>query len=234
MFSSLSFKKGIRHALGVPAIGLGTSMFAFGAYLKSSGFDLLQSLSSTLFTFALPGQFVMAETIVAGGTLLNIFLAVLLTNARLYPMTVNLIPIIRHPHYPKWKYYLLAHVVAVTAWFNMISVHKKLKQEDKFDYFLGLGGFLWMISVIFTVAGYLISHLVSHQTLVGFVFINPIYFLIMTLSNLKEKKLIFSIIVGAILSVVLFHYIPDWSVLIGGLVAGTLGFIIFKKETYDS
>ena len=73
MFSSLSFKKGIRHAIGIPVIGLGTSMFAFGAYLKSSGFDLLQSLSSTLFTFALPGQFVMAETIVAGGTFLNIF-----------------------------------------------------------------------------------------------------------------------------------------------------------------
>ena len=73
MFSSLSFKSGIGHAFGVPAIGLGSSMFAFGAYLKSSGFDLFQSLASTLFTFALPGQFVMAETIVAGGTLVNIF-----------------------------------------------------------------------------------------------------------------------------------------------------------------
>jgi len=234
MVSSVSFKNGIRHAIGIPVIGLGTSMFAFGAYLKSSGFDLLQSLSSTLFTFALPGQFVMAETIVAGGTFLNIFLAVLLTNARLYPMTVNLIPIIRHPHYPKWKYYCLAHVIAVTAWFNMIAVHKKLPQEDKFDYFLGLGGFLWMSSVVCTVLGYLVSHLVSHELLIGFVFINPIYFLIMTLSNLEEKKLIFSIITGAILSVILFYYIPDWSVLIGGLVAGTLGFIIFRKETNDS
>ena len=98
----------MKHAIGVPAVGLGSSMFAFGAYLKSSGFDLFQSFSSSFFTFALPGQFVMAETLVAGGTLLNIFLAVFLTNARLYPMTVNLIPVIRHPHYPKWKYYILA------------------------------------------------------------------------------------------------------------------------------
>ena len=92
----------MKHAIGVPAVGLGSSMFAFGAYLKSSGFDLFQSFSSSFFTFALPGQFVMAETLVAGGTLLNIFLAVFLTNARLYPMTVNLIPVIRHPHYPKY------------------------------------------------------------------------------------------------------------------------------------
>ena len=234
MFSSLSFKSGIGHAFGVPAIGLGSSMFAFGAYLKSSGFDLFQSLASTLFTFALPGQFVMAETIVAGGTLVNIFFAVLLTNARLFPMTVNLIPVIRHPHYPKWKYYLLCQVVAVTAWFNMFAVHKKLKQEDKFDYFWGLGSFLWCTSIICTVSGYLISHLVSHEILVGFVFINPIYFLIMTLTNLKEKKLISSIILGAIFSSVLFRFIPDWSVLISGISAGSIGFFIFRKEKHDS
>ena len=60
MINFLSFKKGAQHAFGVPAIGLGASMFTFGAYLKSSGFTLLESFTSTFFTFALPGQFVMA------------------------------------------------------------------------------------------------------------------------------------------------------------------------------
>jgi len=222
------------HAIGVPAIGLGSSMFTFGAYLKSSGFTLFESFTSTFFTFALPGQFVMAEIIVQGGTLLNIFLAVLLTNARLYPMTVNLIPIIRHSNYPKWKYYLVAQFIAVTAWFNMFAVHKKINQDDKFDYFFGLAGFLWFISVLCTVAGYLVSNFVSHEILVGFVFVNPIYFLVMTLSNLVEKKIITSILLGATFSIILFQIIPDWSVLISGLSAGTIGFFIFKNEKYDS
>jgi predicted branched-subunit amino acid permease len=234
MFKSISFKNGVMHALGVPAIGLGSSMFTFGAYLKSSGFTLFESFTSTFFTFALPGQFVMAEIIVQGGTLLNIFLAVLLTNARLYPMTVNLIPIIRHPNYPKWKYYLVAQFIAVTAWFNMFAVHKKINQDDKFDYFFGLAGFLWFISVLCTVAGYLVSNFVSHEILVGFVFVNPIYFLVMTLSNLVEKKIITSILLGATFSIILFQIIPDWSVLISGLSAGTIGFFIFKSEKYDS
>ncbi len=234
MFKSISFKNGVMHAIGVPAIGLGSSMFTFGAYLKSSGFTLFESFTSTFFTFALPGQFVMAEIIVQGGTLLNIFLAVLLTNARLYPMTVNLIPIIRHPNYPKWKYYLVAQFIAVTAWFNMFAVHKKINQDDKFDYFFGLAGFLWFISVLCTVAGYLVSNFVSHEILVGFVFVNPIYFLVMTLSNLVEKKIITSILLGATFSIILFQIIPDWSVLISGLSAGTIGFFIFKNEKYDS
>lgn len=234
MFKSISFKNGVMHAIGVPAIGLGSSMFTFGAYLKSSGFTLFESFTSTFFTFALPGQFVMAEIIVQGGTLLNIFLAVLLTNARLYPMTVNLIPIIRHSNYPKWKYYLVAQFIAVTAWFNIFAVHKKINQDDKFDYFFGLAGFLWFISVLCTVAGYLVSNFVSHEILVGFVFVNPIYFLVMTLSNLVEKKIITSILLGATFSIILFQIIPDWSVLISGLSAGTIGFFIFKNEKYDS
>ena len=67
------FIKGVREASGVPIIGLGLSMFTFGAYLNSSNFNLLQSFLSTFFAFALPGQFVMAETLLAGGNLLNVF-----------------------------------------------------------------------------------------------------------------------------------------------------------------
>jgi predicted branched-subunit amino acid permease len=233
LFSSQAFKDGVKHAIGVPALGLGSSMFVFGAYLHSSGFSIFHSFLSTFFTFALPGQFVMAETILAGGTFLNIFLAVLLVNARLYPMTVNLIPVIRSENTSKLKQYLAAHFIAVTSWFNMFDVHYKLKQEDKFNYFVGLGGFLWANSVVCTVLGYAFSNLVSHEILIAMVFINPMYFLIMTVSNLKEKKMITSIILGGILSIVLHNIFPGWSVLIAGISAGSLGYFIFKKENNE-
>ena len=233
MFSSQSFKDGVKHAIGVPALGLGSSMFAFGAFLHSAGFDIYQSFFSTFFTFALPGQFVMAETILAGGTLLNIFLAVLLTNSRLYPMTVNITPLIRNSNVPKWKQYLGAHFIAVTSWFNFFSVQKNIKEDEKFNYFVGLGGFLWVNSVVCTVAGYLFSNLVPHEILIALVFINPMYFLVMTVSNLKEKKIICSILVGATLSIFLNDVFPGWSVLIAGVLAGTLGFFIFRKENNE-
>lgn len=230
MFSSQPFKDGVKHAIGVPALGLGSSMFAFGAFLNSAGFDIFQSFCSTFFTFALPGQFVMAETILAGGSLLNIFLAVLLTNGRLYPMTVNITPVIRNQNVSKWKQYLTSHFIAVTSWFNMFAVHQNIKQEDKFDYFVGLGGFLWANSVVCTIAGYLFSNIVSHEILVGMVFINPMYFLIMTVSNLKEKMMICSVLLGVSLSIILNSFIPGWSVLVAGILAGSIGYILFKKE----
>jgi predicted branched-subunit amino acid permease len=233
LFSSQSFKDGVKHAFGVPALGLGSSMFAFGAFLHSAGFDIYQSFFSTFFTFALPGQFVMAETILAGGTLLNIFLAVLLTNSRLYPMTVNITSLIRNSNVPKWKQYIGAHFIAVTSWFNFFSVQKNIKEDEKFNYFVGLGGFLWANSVVCTVAGYLFSNLVPHEILIALVFINPMYFLVMTVSNLEEKKIICSILVGATLSIFLNDVFPGWSVLIAGVLAGTLGFFIFRKENNE-
>jgi len=233
LLSSQSFKDGVKHAIGVPALGLGSSMFAFGAFLHSAGFDIYQSFFSTFFTFALPGQFVMAETILAGGTLLNMFLAVLLTNSRLYPMTVNITPLIRNSNVPKWKQYLGAHFIAVTSWFNFFSVQKNIKEDEKFNYFVGLGGFLWANSVVCTVAGYLFSNLVPHEILIALVFINPMYFLVMTVSNLEEKKIICSILVGATLSIFLNDVFPGWSVLIAGVLAGTLGFFIFRKENNE-
>jgi predicted branched-subunit amino acid permease len=232
MFKSESFKNGVKHAIGVPALGLGSSMFAFGVFLHSVGFDVYQSFVSTFFTFALPGQFVMAENILAGGTILNIFLAVLLTNARLYPMTVNLVPIIRHPNYSKWKYFIACHFIAVTAWFNMFAVHKTLKQENKFDYFFGLGGFLWFNSVVCTVLGYYFSSFVTKEILIGMVFLNPMYFLIMTIGNLVEKKLILAVVLAAILSPILYHIVPNWGVLISGVTAGTAGFYFFRNEKH--
>jgi predicted branched-subunit amino acid permease len=93
---------------------------------------------------------------------------------------------------------------------------------------------LWFNAVICTILGFSISHLVSHEFLIGLVFINPIYFLIMTVSNLNEKKLTTSVILGAVFSVVLYQYTPEWSVLIAGIASGTLGFFIFKKENNDS
>ena len=73
-------KQGIKYSFGTPAIGLGLSMFTFGAFLKVLAL-LFGKVFFYIFAFALPGQFVMADLLIAVGSLLNIFFAVLLTYA---------------------------------------------------------------------------------------------------------------------------------------------------------
>ncbi|MDC3024524.1 AzlC family ABC transporter permease [Alphaproteobacteria bacterium] len=228
--SSNFYIKGVKDALGVPVIGLGLSMFTFGAYLNASGFNLLQSFLSTFFAFALPGQFVMAETLLSGGNLFNVFLAVLFTNARLFPMTMHVIPTLKYKKMHNWRLFLLCHFIAVTAWINYIAIYKKINLNNRSNYFFGLGGFLWISSVIFTILGFIFSSMVSYELLTALVFFNPMYFLIMTVRNLITKELIIVFFLSVIFTPFMIHYFNDWGVIISGLLSGTLVFIFHRKN----
>ena len=117
MIDSKYFIKGFASIRGVrsPAIALGASFIAIGALLKNIGFTIQESIFSTFLTYALPGSLVMAESMIIGASLINIFIAVWLVNARLYPMTVSLMPLLIHEKQPRWKYYLFSHFIAVSS-----------------------------------------------------------------------------------------------------------------------
>ena len=97
------FFKGFKSILAPdsPAIALGCCFIAIGALLKNLGFNIQESIFSTMLTYALPGSLVMAESLLVGASLLNIFLAVWFVNARLYPMTVSLFPLMMHKDQPR-------------------------------------------------------------------------------------------------------------------------------------
>ena len=118
MIDPNTFLKGLKANLGIrsPAIPLAACFIALGALLKDAGLNLPQSVASSFFTYALPGQLVMAESLVLGASLFNIFFAVWLVNFRLYPMTVSLFPLLKHKSQPRWKYYLSCHFLAISSW----------------------------------------------------------------------------------------------------------------------
>ena len=123
MINSKIFLKGLFSikSFDSPGIALGASFIAIGALLKNIGFTLEESIFSSFLIYALPGSLILAESTIIGASLLNIFLAVWLVNARLYPMTVSLMPLILSKKQPKWKYYLSCHFVAVSSPFKISS-----------------------------------------------------------------------------------------------------------------
>ncbi len=223
------FKKGCRTALGIPGISLAASFFALGALFKNSGLNAMQSFLSTLIGFALPGQLVMAETLIVNGTLLNILIAVFLTNARLYPMTVNLVPVIRQNNRPRWHYYFLAHFIAVTSWVYMLSNYNKINKENRFSFFLGLGVTLWFLSTIATVIGFYTAGIISKKVFVAIIFLNPIYFMCMIVSVLNKLHIILTVFLSIILAPILFLVTPDWSVLLAGVISGIISYFFFIR-----
>ena len=156
MINKEFFFKGFKSilALDSPAIALGCCFIAIGALLKNLGFNIQESIFSTMLTYALPGSLVMAESLLVGASLLNIFLAVWFVNARLYPMTVSLFPLMMHESQPKWKYYFSCHFIAVSAWLIMKSNYKNIEKKNRIDFWIGIGSATWTTAVIGTFIGF--------------------------------------------------------------------------------
>ena len=209
-----------------PAIALGTCFIAIGSLLKNLGFSIQESIFSTLLTYALPGSLVMAESLLVGASLINIFLAVWLVNARLYPMTVSLMPLLMHESQPKWKYYLSCHFIAVSAWLIMKDNYKSVEKKNRIDFWIGIGTATWTVAIIGTIIGFLASDYLNKDMMIGLAIVNPVYFSCMMLGAMKTLQTTLSIILGAILGPLFFFISPEWSILFGGFTAGTIAFFI--------
>ena len=186
-----------------PAIALGCCFIAIGALLKNLGFNIQESIFSTLLTYALPGSLVMAESLLVGASLINIFLAVWLVNTRLYPMTISLMPLLMHKSQPRWKYYLSCHFIAVSAWLIMKSKYQSVERKYRIDFWIGIGTATWLIAIV-----------------------NPVYFTCMMVGAMKTLQVSLSVISGAVLGPLFFYITPEWSILFAGFTAGTIAFFI--------
>ncbi len=232
MIDTEYFLKGFKSIKGVgsPAIALGASFVAIGALLRNLGFSIQESIFSTFLTYALPGSLVMAESMLIGVSLLNIFLAVWLVNSRLYPMTVSLMPLLMHKNQPRWKYYLSCHFVAVSSWLILKNNYEEIEKEYRIDFWIGIGTATWFIAIFSTVLGYYSADYLNKDMMMGLSIVNPIYFMCAMIGIMKTIQLSLAIILGAILGPAFYFISPEWCILMGGIIAGTLAFFIGEKK----
>ena len=226
------FFRGFRSILKYdsPAIALACCFIAIGALLKNIGFNIQESVFSTMLIYALPGSLVMAESILIGASLLSIFIAVWFVNARLYPMAVSLFPLMMDDSQPKWKYYLSCHFIAVSAWLIMKSNYEKIEKKNRVDFWIGIGTATWSVSVLATILGFYLADYLNKDMLMGLAILNPIYFTCMMAGAMKTLQITLSVSLGAILGPIFYFLSPEWSILLGGLVAGSIAYLIGEKN----
>ena len=228
MIDKQFFFKGYKSILAYdsPAIALGCCFIAIGALLKNLGFNIQESIFSTMLTYALPGSLVMAESLLVGASLLNIFLAVWFVNARLYPMAVSLFPLMMHKNQPKWKYYFSCHFIAVSAWLIMKSNYKTVPKEQRIDYWIGIGSATWSVAVLGTFIGFYFSEYLNKDMMMGLAILNPVYFLCMMVGASKTIQITSSVILGTVLGPIFYFLSPEWSILLAGVIGGTIAYFI--------
>ena len=215
-----------------PSIALGASFIAIGALFKNIGLNIQESIFSTFLTYALPGSLIMAESILASASLLNIFLAVWLVNTRLYPMTVSLFPLLMHKSQPRLKYYISCHFIAVSSWLIMKENYESVQRKYRLDFWIGVGTANLSVAISATAIGFLVADFLSKDIMIGLAIVNPVYFLCVMVGAMKGIQMSLAVILGVIFGFLFFFVSPDWSILLGGFTAGTIAFFI--GEIYDN
>tara|TARA_Y100001970_G_scaffold194948_1_gene236939 strand:+ start:291 stop:998 length:708 start_codon:yes stop_codon:yes gene_type:complete len=232
MIKSKVFFYGLKSLIGArsPAIPLAACFIALGALLKDAGFNLQQSAASSFFTYALPGQLVMAESLLIGASLLNIFIAVWLVNFRLYPMTVSLFPLLKHKSQPKWKYYLSCHFLAVSSWLIAKDTYKKINKKYRIDFWIGIGFGTWTTAIFSTLVGYSLADYLNKDLMIGLAIVNPVYFFCMMIGAMKNIKISIAVIMGTVMGPAIYLVSTEWAILFAGLISGTLAYLIGEKN----
>ena len=205
---------------------LGASYVGFGSLCRESGLSLMQGMASTTSAWALPGQVAMVELYGVGASLVAIILAVALANARLLPMTVTLMPLMRTAETPRWRAYLAAYFVAVTAWAQGMQRCPGLPREQRLPYFVGFASTLWLVTLAATAIGFFAAGQLPASVSLGLVFLNPIYFMLIFMVDLRQRLRALALGCGAVLGPSLSLLAADWGLLFAGLVGGTAAFLL--------
>jgi predicted branched-subunit amino acid permease len=145
-------------------------------------------------------------------------------------MTVSLMPLLMHESQPRWKYYLSCHFIAVSAWLIMKSNYQSVEKENRIDYWIGIGTATWSAAIIGTIIGFISSEYLNKDIMIGLAIVNPVYFMCMMIGAMKTIQISISVILGAILGPAFYFISPEWCILYGGFVAGTIAYFIGEKK----
>jgi predicted branched-subunit amino acid permease len=221
-------RQGALAALAMPAVVLGASYLGFGAFVRQSGLTLPQGVVSSATGWALPGQIALIEIYAVGGTLLSAALAVILTNARLLPMVASLMPVLRAGEAgpPRLRHYLIAHLIAITGFAIAMQRAPQMVPEQRLPFYQGFGVTLWLTTLTATILGFFLAGLVPLYVTLGFVFLNPLYFMLVFVADLKHRLRALALVFGALLGPALHLIDPEWGLLATGLIGGTIAFLI--------
>jgi len=217
---------GARHALGAPAALMVASHVGFGAFAQSTGMSSWAAVFSTVAIWALPGQLVLVESWVLGTTLFAIVPAVMLTAMRFLPMSLSLMPLLRHPRHRESTYYLAAHMVSNISWAAVTPRCDEVPRAERIGFFLGFALTCWTVAMCSVALGFHLAGAIPRNIQVALVLFTPLTYLLMLSGEVRHRAGALAILFGGIAGP-LFHLVdPELGILLCGLVAGTGAFLL--------
>ena len=228
MTARSGFHQGLLHAAGIPALVLAAGYIGFGALCAGHGLSLAGTLLSTLLIWALPAQLILVEMHTLGAPFFAVLLTAVLSGARFLPMTVILAPLLYEARSRPLHQYAAAHFISMTGWAWAMARFPAMPPEHRLGYFFGFTAILMASALGSTALGYLAGDLLPPMAKLSFVFMSPMYFLLLLAGGQNDARGYLAIVAGAVAGPLAHFAAPQWSVLFAGLAGGTLAYFAHR------
>jgi len=202
------------------------------------GFSLWWVVASTVLVWAGPGQVILISALGAGATPVETALAVGVSSARLLPMVVSLLPLIRSKETTHRDLVLPAHLTAISMWVEALRLLPAVPRESRLSFSNGLGIGFMMAAHLGTFIGFFLTASLTPLLTAGLLFLTPLSFLVSTVRNCRILADWMALAFGLVLGPLLAARHVGLDLLWTGIVGGSLAYGIqrlrdaFKREAF--
>src|SRR5246127_1519253 len=219
------FRAAWRSVLAYVVIG---TYVGIGALTHDFGFGLGWAVASTALVWAGPAQVILVSALGAGAAPVETALAVGVSSARLLPMVISLLPLIRRPQTPYRALVLPAHLTAVTMWIGALRLLAQLPREARIAFANGVGFGFMAAAQAGTLIGYYLATSLTPLLTAGLLFLTPVSFLISTTRNCRLMSDWLALAFGLVLGPLMAAWQVGLDLLWSGIVAGSLAYGIHR------
>jgi hypothetical protein len=147
---------------------------------------------------------------------------------RLFPMVVAVLPMMRTPQTKRRQLVLVAHFTAVTLWVECYRFLPHVPRERRIAFVHGLGSGLALIGLVATAIGYVLAANLTQTFGSAILLLTPLAFLFSTARNSKELADGLALGLGLALYPLASLLDSGLDILISGVAAGTIAFVVHK------
>ena len=222
-------RRGIADGINIPGFALGSTMTGFAVIAKEAGFDFWMVVATTASVWGLPGQVAFASLYATGASLMLIFVAVTLANMRMMLMVISAADILQLStrNLPLWRRVVMMHFLAITSWAQIGQMQQKYNAEQLLPYYIGFALTIFSFGMTGTIAGFFFDDLIPPALLRIIIFVTPIYILLLVI-NARHTLNKIAVVIGGSLCPFFYLVFGSWSVLVSGLVGGSLATLLYN------
>lgn len=217
---------GMRDYAGGSAQAMAAAFVGFGAIINDMGLSVWQGMAASGVMALMPAQMAMVDLFQTGAGLTAILLAVAFISARLLPMSMSVMPLMRTTKGQRIALYIAAFPLASTSWAYATRRCPDMPEDQRLPYFLAFALSNIAIIVGATALGYGLADRLPAPLTAGLVFVTPVFFVLLFIAESAHRAGLFALALGAAVGPPAYLLTPEWSVLLTGLVAGSAGMAI--------